>query len=346
MLEITGGTVQTTNGYALTISTASGNVTISGGTLKSTAWGTINHRGTNAKLTISGNAVIECYDSNTVIHVFEETSSLEIQGGRIIGNYGMSCKCPVLISGGDIAPKITAMNSITITGGVLRNGVEISESSEYDVKNSAGDLLKQYAVRLIDADNNPITNTAVTSLSTVDPLDYTYGLNNVKTDTQGYLYVWLPADKTGGCVIVGGSTYSGAITYDNENAIFKGTLRLPSQIPAADVTSVAKNTASQANVSFTLTTAPTGTWKVYDSDTATEVIAGVSAALSGTTLTLTESDGNIEAMSYYVAVAEPNKNESERLALTVQSATVVNAEFPVITNDLSTARWNITRMPR
>jgi hypothetical protein len=70
-------------------------------------------------------------------------------------------------------------------------------------------------------------------------------------------------------------------------------------------------------VSFTLSSAYTGTtWKVYTASTGTTEAPGVSAANSGTALTLTHIT-DIPAADYYVAATETGKTESARLKLTV-----------------------------
>lgn len=358
-LHITGGTVQTTKMYALLIKANSGDVTISGGTVKSSSWGVINHNGNTAKLTISGNALIECTGTDASGRCFSinnQTASLVIQGGRIIGDKSIIGGDAVEISGGYIQPKIYSYYNITVNGGFLDNGLGFYStgtgivnggyiySSTNPLINSAGDLLKIYSVQVRDAGNNTVNNTPVTILSTDPVLDYAYGLNDVQTDVGGKLFVWLPEGITWFSVTAGGSTYSGAVTLNALYGYYEGTLRLASQNPGADVTTVAKTSAAQTSVAFPLTTAPTGTWKVYDSGSAADVMTGVSAVLNGTTLTLSASAGSFQVGDYYVSVTEPNKNESARLKLTVEEApTILDAAAPVITSDLSTTQVKYTQ---
>jgi ABC-type transporter MlaC component len=87
--------------------------------------------------------------------------------------------------------------------------------------------------------------------------------------------------------------------------------------PTADVTAVAKTSGVQQSVSFALTSTNTGEWKVYDAETGGETLAGVSAAFTAPTLTLTASGSDLAADTYYVSVTEDGKMESARLALTV-----------------------------
>lgn len=90
-----------------------------------------------------------------------------------------------------------------------------------------------------------------------------------------------------------------------------------STAPVANPPSVAKAATQQQAVSFTMTVAPVGTYKVYATETGTDVHATVTATLSGTTLTLTDSGADIATGVYYVSVTEPTKLESARVALTV-----------------------------
>lgn len=354
-LSITGGTVQTSNMYALLIGNNSGDVEISGGTVRTSDWGTINHQGTNANLTISGNALIECKASNEIISIGNNINpGLTIDGGTILGSKGIyvgSANCRVEVNGGYIQSKIYGKNiTVKVNGGFLGAGlagngytdpvtgivnggyVKSNGFGSLYYKNEADVELKNYFFSLRDANNTVVYGTVVTGLTTDPSLDYEYGLNDVRTDDYGDLHIWLPGGKTWASVTAGGQTYSGEI--DNH---YSATLRLPSLNPAASITTAAKGNASSTSVDFTLTSAPTGTWKVYASADVTEVMAGVTAALSGNTLTLVSSSGSIEPGYYYVSVTEPNKNESVRLELTVVEAPpLIDAEAPVITNDLST----------
>ena len=99
------------------------------------------------------------------------------------------------------------------------------------------------------------------------------------------------------------------------------TAALVSATPGADGAEAAKTkTAAVArSVAFTLNTAHTGVWKVYDEETGGTPLDTVSAAFdAGTkTLTLTATGEDLEDDTYYVSVTETGKLESARLALTV-----------------------------
>lgn len=283
--------------------------------------------------------MIECKTSKEIIFIGNNINpSLTIDGGRILGLKGIyviSENCTVEVNGGYIQPTIYGDDiTVTINGGFLGAGISSNKSSgsatgivnggyvkfngfgSLYYKNEADVELKNYIFSLRDANNTGVYSTVVTGLTTDPSLDYEYGLNDVRTDDYGELHIWLPEGKTWASVTAGGQTFSGEITYVDK--YYSATLRLPSLNPAASITTAAKGNASSTSVDFTLTSAPTGTWKVYESADATEVMAGVTATLSGTTLTLASSEDPIEIGDYYVTVTEPNKNESERLKLTVE----------------------------
>jgi ABC-type transporter MlaC component len=89
--------------------------------------------------------------------------------------------------------------------------------------------------------------------------------------------------------------------------------------PTVSESTVTKDTATQQAVAFTLTSGNTGTWKVYSNAISTDVVAGVTASASDSTLTLTASGADLAAADYYVTVTESEKTESPRLRLTVKN---------------------------
>ena len=89
--------------------------------------------------------------------------------------------------------------------------------------------------------------------------------------------------------------------------------------PAVSTASVAKSTAPQESVTFTLNApfAKDSVAKVYTQATEKKVSSVVTASISGDKLTLTNTTGAILAGDYWVTVTEPGKVESGRLKLTV-----------------------------
>jgi uncharacterized repeat protein (TIGR02543 family) len=94
-----------------------------------------------------------------------------------------------------------------------------------------------------------------------------------------------------------------------------------SPAPTASVVEVTKTGVGDSSAAFTLTSThgDSAVWTVYNVEAGGEPLPGVTAALSNGTLTLSQAEaGILVARTYYVAVTEPDKAESGRLALTVK----------------------------
>ncbi|MDR1128657.1 MAG: LamG domain-containing protein, partial [Treponema sp.] len=87
--------------------------------------------------------------------------------------------------------------------------------------------------------------------------------------------------------------------------------------PAASATTVAKTGAAQKTVVFTLTSAHTGTWQVYNAPEGGSPLTMVSVSFSAPNLTLAAAGSDLPAGTYHISVTETGKTESSRLALTV-----------------------------
>ncbi len=96
-----------------------------------------------------------------------------------------------------------------------------------------------------------------------------------------------------------------------------------SATPTATTTTVARASATAKSVDFTLTNDPAyangQSWKVYALSTGDTQATGVTAANEGNKLTLSHATA-IPDRTYYVAVTEEGKVESDRLKLTVSKA--------------------------
>lgn len=103
--------------------------------------------------------------------------------------------------------------------------------------------------------------------------------------------------------------------------------------PTVASNSVAKATATQTMVAFTLTNNPMyvgkPTWNAYAAASSGGVVSGVSVENSGTRLTLTHSS-DFRPGSYYVAATEVGKRESERTLLTVTTSILNQTATPVV----------------
>jgi|GEM_PF-3213439 len=90
-----------------------------------------------------------------------------------------------------------------------------------------------------------------------------------------------------------------------------------STTPTTDSAVIAKTAQTQASVNFTLTsTHLAGAWAVYTNAACTTEATGVTASLSGSTLTLTHAS-NLPAATYYVVYNDGTRTDSDALALTV-----------------------------
>lgn len=279
----------------------------------------------NAILTIEGDGSLEAYGGD---------------GGAGIGGadgnigYTSSSGGTIIISGGTIIAQGTGGGAgigggnvgyggaVFITGGSVKavgggGGADIGAGSggvSGDFSNEAGTDLELVTVTLSGATDG----TTVTDFS--ERPDY-YGMDGVKT-IGDKIYLYLPKDDhTIYKALTGGITrklyVSAAQTGDEVMLVESFDAVRQSATPAASVTTVNKAAATQKSVAFTLTTPPTGRYKVYESAVATDVMEDVTASLAGNTLTLSSTGDDLAAGKYYVSVTESCMLESDRLELTV-----------------------------
>ena len=108
---------------------------------------------------------------------------------------------------------------------------------------------------------------------------------------------------------------------DNSIATYTITMVpvVKSTTPTANTTIVAKTVQTQATADFTLTSNHSGgTWKVFSNADCTTAATGVSAALSGTILTLTHAT-DLPTATYYVVYNDGTRTDSDALVLTVSA---------------------------
>lgn len=282
---------------------------------------------TTTSITMNGGSVKSIYGGSGIT----SSASIVINGGSFIfirgdGSMGNEThRADIVINGGNVSNTVftggavgvkSGTNStITVNGGYIRKGYPPYNSAFIEgatPKNSDGDVVKKYILTVKNG-GEAVTGAAISALTTYPELGYTYGLADVKTDLNGNLLVFLPEGVSTVSVVADGQTYWGIVT---SNA---ATLMPRSTAPTADVTSITKVTAEQQSVSYTLTNSPqlSGTCTVYADNTTTAPISTVTAAISGSDMTLTSSGADIAAGDYYVAVTETNKSESARLKLTI-----------------------------
>ncbi len=173
------------------------------------------------------------------------------------------------------------------------------------------------------------TTVSTASMSSVSfalnaPIDGSWAVY----DADGVLHTTILARPNGNNIVLSADvdipagTYYVSVTEVNKTESSKVALTIefidPNQTPTptATMNTVSKQTTIQSSISFTLTTAPTGTWSVYSAAIGGSALSEVTASLTGLTLTLTHAS-DIPVGTYYVAVTEDGKAESSRLALTV-----------------------------
>ncbi len=146
---------------------------------------------------------------------------------------------------------------------------------------------------------------------------HTIGLTSAKAGT-----ITLPATVTKAVALGATPTEEFLYTFTmpanavDDLVVTNTFVQAQSTTPAVTAATVAKTAATQTAIDFTLDSAIDGTWKVYDALTDGNIVNGVTASASGTTLTLTHAS-NIPTGTYYISVTEAGKTESTRLALTV-----------------------------
>jgi len=103
-----------------------------------------------------------------------------------------------------------------------------------------------------------------------------------------------------------------------EHGEFFESIRMPLTVPEIDYSIYIKNDPIQANVEFPLDSIIDGTWRVYGSETGTELAAGITATFNAPILTLSHAT-NVSEGEYWVTVKEDDLNfEGARLKLTVK----------------------------
>ena len=161
------------------------------------------------------------------------------------------------------------------------------------------------------------TVTITLSGTAIETGTHTVGLNSTKTG------IITPLTTVTKAVTAGANptdeflyTFTMPANAVDDLVVTHNFVQAQSTAPTASATTVAKSAATQATVNFTLNSALTGTWKVYDATTGGSIVNDITASAMGTTLSLTHAS-NIPTGTYYVSVTEAGKTESTRLALTV-----------------------------
>ncbi len=192
-LTMTGGTVSSDSGLALVSFAPSGSeVTVSGGTLSSTSSYCASNNAAG-KMTISGTAVLNA--GGTACLLNQGAGTAVINGGTLAAatvelyNSGTG---KIEINAGTFA---LAVNN-NASGGIVINGGSIKAIQGATPKNSAGATLSFYGITLTDGKGSIVKNIPVTASELTLATAISYGLNGVKTDAGGTVYLWLPSTAT------------------------------------------------------------------------------------------------------------------------------------------------------
>ncbi len=361
-LELAGGFVEnrnSLNGCDVIYSISTGNVSVTGGTVSSVGIGIGNH--STGTVSITG-GTISCYtgiENNS-------TGKVNIAGGTINcswqGLYNYSTGT-VNVTGGTVDSEASAIynqgtGTITVGGDAVLTGKGSSDgstiylnstSSGKTVLNMTGGTVENtgtgYAIYMKGSGNMSISGgmmsaadgTAIYVASTGKILipsgspviKGSSGAMNIAPDLSSYTYVKITAntepEEAGAYAIT-----KADLTANPSNYTYV-KLEPASTTPAASIATVAKKEPIQQEISFQLTTAPVGTYKVYSDNTTVTEHTTVSAILNDKTLTLTDSSGDIAVGTYYISVTESDKAESARLALTVSAYVPAAPEISSIT---------------
>lgn len=301
-LSVSGGTLRTA-GDGPSISNY-GAATISGGIMENTGGGNalFNQNGTT---TISGIAVLRSATGAAIVNFYSHGDSKIFITRGTVENTSSSAR---IIMNDDI---------LDISGGTV-TGVSTSETIfNRGVLNISGGTVENTGSG--SAINNDIGKSTTITSGGIVLIKGGLKVMNTAPDLSGYANLKLTAgpnlDGSGAALITAANLTDatvGGYRY----------LKIEQKVkaPTATVTSVTKVSAKQTSVSFSLTNSPAFAnaqeWKVYTAATGDSEAAGITASNAENTLTLTHAT-DVPGGTYYVAVTETGKAESDRLALTV-----------------------------
>ncbi|WP_419822308.1 InlB B-repeat-containing protein [Anoxybacterium hadale] len=195
-VNVAKGTIEAiSEGYgpAIQCNNSAGTVNVSGGKVildngGYEGYGAINSFGT---VNVSGGDVV----GTGATPAIKSVGTANVSGGYINSLNSLSGST-ANITGGNIGVfRIISGGTANVTGGTIN-----TIYNDGTLQNLNSQSLSLY----IFTGGDP--NVAVTSISVTPALSYTYGLNDVKTDSEGKIYAWLPAGITNASVTAGGKT--------------------------------------------------------------------------------------------------------------------------------------------
>jgi uncharacterized repeat protein (TIGR02543 family) len=197
-VNVVKGTIEAiSEGYgpAIQCNNSAGTVNVSGGKVildngGYEGYGAINSFGT---VNVSGGTVV----GTGATPAIKSAKTVNVSGGSTNSLSSLSGST-ANVTGGNIGLfRIISGGTAYVTGGTIN-----TIYNDGTLQNLNSQSLSLY----VFAGGDP--NVAVSSLSVTPDLGYTYGLNDVKTDSEGKIYAWLPAGITNASVTAGGKTMS------------------------------------------------------------------------------------------------------------------------------------------
>jgi len=292
--------------------------------------GTLSARGGSSGAGIGGNAGGTCGSvtiNRGIVYASGGTGASGIgggsagAGGAVVINGGK-----VKAMGGSLGTGIgsgllnTSNGSCRITGGSVNANV-----MGPNVYADAGSTTRVYLTTVALEDVS--AHTAVTSLTTtLGSSAYSYGINDLITDSSGKLYLYLPEGTVTTAAKTAAGNYTGSVTTTTSAFTSHGELRKPgvaittTSLPAAAVgvpysQSISYTYTGSGTVSFITSGLPAG----LGINTATGVISGTPAAGSNTgspyTVQVMASDGTLSDTETFTLVV----NAAPPVAITTAS---------------------------
>ncbi len=213
-LLVDGGEIQSNTSLALcNLAKGGTSVTLSGGSLISSAYTAVNNQG-SGDILLSGSTVAVGGTSPAVVNFSTGTVTVErgaitavgsiptfynvsngvfsLSGGTYYGVYNADTRGKTVIDGGSI---------YTFTGTAPVN--------------SAGDVLQKYAIQLAGVG----ADTAVSGSDLTFTPAVSYGFTDVRTDANSYLYLWLPTGITSATYKTDKVDIAGSVTGGSESTL-------------------------------------------------------------------------------------------------------------------------------
>lgn len=316
-----------------TVTITGGTVTAKGGARSAGIGGGSNGPGgTGGTVTITGGTVIATGGS---------------LGGAGIGG-GSGGAAVVVITGGSV-------KAVAGSSGVPAIGTGASGTFQGSLKNGDNTNVQLYTITL----SGVSSTTAVTALSTIPALGYTYGTTDMKTDADGMLYLYLHEGKTGANVTTAaGKTYindsftgnaatlyygysvSGTVSAGAIDASVSGlTVNLYTSTDTAFSASVG-SAATDGNGAYAISGVPNGSYVARVAGASGVYAASVSGTITVNSDAVSGADITLAALTTQSIAVKPGSHKTAYLV--GDSFDVTNLNITVTRSDGSTYDKNVT----